>query len=172
MQSATLAHQEGEVRELTRSEQSRLTLVQRLAGQLGRPLGISTVGGRALNGVLTNVGPQWAALSVEGRSVLVPLASVQVLRGLGRAVGQPPAGVDARLGLASALRALSRDRAQVNLWLASPSVRYPGSIDRVGADFLELGLATHGDGRRTGQARGILTVPFTSIDTVDSAPLQ
>ena len=167
LQSATLAHQESEIRERTRSEQSRLTLVQRLVGQLNRPLRVSTGGGRSLNGVLTNVGSEWIALAVEGQSVVVPLSSLQVLRGLGRGVGQPLVGVDARLGLGSALRVLSRDRAHVRLWVAS-SAHYTGVIDRVGSDFLELGLTAPDDERRIGQARDMLTVPFRSIDTLDS----
>jgi hypothetical protein len=168
LQAATDARQESEIRERTRSEQSRVTLMQRLAGQAGRPVGVSTRGGRSLTGILTNVGSQWIALAVEERSVIVPLSSVQVLRSLGRSVGQPLSGIEAKLGLGSALRALSRDRAQVALWVASPVSRYAGVIDRVGADFLDLGLVAPGDERRAANIREVLTVPFASIDTLDS----
>lgn len=169
LQAATDARQESEVRDRTRAEQARVTLLQRLAGQTGRPVGVSTTGGRSLTGVLTNVGSQWIALAVEERSVIVPLSSVQVLRSLGRSVGQPLAGIEAKLGLGSALRALSRDRAHVALWVASPSSRYAGVIDRVGADFLDLGLVDPGDERRSANIREVLTVPFASIDTLESA---
>jgi hypothetical protein len=169
LQAATDARQESEVRDRTRAEQARVTLLQRLAGQMGRPVGVSTKGGRSLTGVLTNVGSQWIALAVEERSVIVPLSSVQVLRSLGRSVGQPLAGIEAKLGLGSALRALSRDRAHVALWVASPSSRYAGVIDRVGADFVDLGLVAPGDERRSANIREVLTVPFASIDTLESA---
>lgn len=165
---AAAADREGEIRERTRSEQSRLTLTQRLLGQVGRPLGVSTSGGRTVVGVLTNVGTEWIALAVDGRSVLVPRWSVQSLRGLGRAVGQPLGGVDARLRLGSVLRVLSRDRLQVAVWLAAPQMRYAGVIDRVGSDFLELGLVAPGDERRAANVRETLTLPFAAIDAIDS----
>ncbi|WP_434993693.1 hypothetical protein [Arthrobacter sp. Ld5] len=167
LQAATAAVQEGEIRDRTRSEQSRLTLVQRLLGHVGRPLGVSTRGGRSLDGTLTNVGSEWIAVAVEGRSVIVPLASLHLLRGLGRGAGRPLSAVGARLGLGSVLRVLSRDRAPVTLWTVSPSFRHAGIIDRVGADFLDLGTA--GPERRPAQGRDVLAVPFASIDSVDSA---
>lgn len=169
MQSATATQQENEIRERTRSEQSRVTLIQRVLGQIGRPVGVSTGGGRSLTGVLTHVGSQWIALAVEGRSVVVPLSSVRSLRGLGRGVGRPLSGVESKLGLGSVLRALSRDRATLALWVAPGPSPYVGVIDRVGADFLELGLLAAGHERRASDAREILTVPFASIDMLDSA---
>ncbi|MHA7241063.1 hypothetical protein [Arthrobacter sp. TMS1-12-1] len=168
LQAAAVTLQEGEIRERTRSEQARLTLVQRLLGQLDRPLGVSTRGGRSFAGVLTNVGSGWIALAVDGRSVIVPLSSLQALRGLGRGVGQPLSGVRARLGLGSALRVLSRDRAHIELWTGPPSTRYAGIIDRVGADFIELGTTGADPERRPGRGMDVLTVPFAAIDTLDS----
>ena len=168
LQAVALTVQESEIRERTRSEQSRLTLVQRLLGQTGRPLGVSTRGGRTLEGTLTNVGSEWIAVAVEGRSVIVPLASLHLLRGMGRGAGQPLSGVGARLGLGSALRGLSRDRVQVTLWTVSPSSHHTGMIHRVGADFIDVGAAGPDRDRRPAQGREVLTVPFASIDAVDS----
>ncbi|MBG6223718.1 hypothetical protein IWX63_000266 [Arthrobacter sp. CAN_A2] len=169
LQAAAITVQEGEIRERTRAEQARLTLAQRLLGQVGRPLGVSTRGGRSLEGTLTNVGSEWIAVAVEGRSVIVPLSSLHLLRGMGRGVGRPLSAVGARLGLGSALRVLSRDRAYVALWTGSPQARYVGIIDRVGADFIDVGTAGPDSGRRPGQGKDILTVPFASIDSLDAA---
>ncbi|THJ65972.1 hypothetical protein E8P82_10030 [Arthrobacter echini] len=166
--SATSAQQESEIRERTRAEQSRQTLVHRLSGHRGGDVGLVTRGGRSLTGTLTTVGAAWIAVLAEGRSVLVPLSSLSSLRGLGRSVGPPLSGVGARLGLGSALRALSRDRAQVAVWLVTPSARYTGVIDRVGADFLDLGLFSSGD-ERSVRDRDVVTVPFPAVDTIDSA---
>lgn len=162
------AQQESEIRERTRGEQARLTLVQRLSGQVGRQVGVSTRGGRSVTGVLTNVGAQWLALAVEGRSVVVPLPALRTVRASGRAVGQPLSGIEAKLGLGPVLRALSRDRAQVALWVTSADSGYFGVIDRVGSDFLELALIPRGDERRAAEVREVLTVPFSSIDTLES----
>ncbi len=169
LRSAADRQQEGEIRERTRAEQSRLTLGQRLLGHLDRPLGLTTLGGRSLSGVLTTVGSTWIAVRLEGRTSIVPLSSLRSLRGLGRSVAAPLTGVGARLGLGSALRELSRDRAQVAVWLAAPSSRYAGVIDRVGADFLDLGLSLPSDESRGLAARDALTVPFAAIDALDAA---
>lgn len=169
LRAATALEQESEIRERTRAEQARLTLVQRLLGQIGRPLGVSTRGGRSLEGVLTNVGSEWIAVAVEGRSVIVPLSSLHLLRGMGRGAGLPLSGVGARLGLGSALRVLSRDRASVTLWTVSPPSRRTGIIDRVGADFIDLGSGGPDREGRQPRGRDVLTVPFASLDAVDAA---
>lgn len=169
LHSASVSLQENEIRDRTRSEQSRLTLLQRLQGQRGARIGLTTTGGRQLSGVLTTVGSQWIALEVEGRFSVVPLDSLQLLRGLGRGVGQPLSGVQAKLGLGSALRGLSRDRAHVVIWLSAPASRLAGVIDRVGADFLELGVTPVGEERRATTTREVVTVPFSSVDSIDAA---
>lgn len=168
LHAATSAQEEGQIKERLRSEQSRLTLVQRLVGQVDRPMHVLTRGGRSLTGTLTHVASAWLALAVDDRSVIVPLTSLQSLRGLGRAVGQPLSGVHGRLGMGSALRALSRDRAHVAVWLGSPASRSTGVIDRVGADFFELGLVAAGDERRASNVRDVLTVPFAAVDSLDA----
>jgi hypothetical protein len=169
LRSASTSRQESEIRDRTRSEQSRVTLVQRLQGQRGGRIGVVTGGGRQLSGTLTTVGAQWIALESEGRFSVVPLSSMQLFRGLGRRIGQPLAGVQARLGFGSALRGLSRDRAHAVVWLLAPSSRLFGVIDRVGADFLELGVVASGEERRPQTTREVLSVPFTSIDSIDAA---
>ncbi|WP_422390241.1 hypothetical protein [Arthrobacter sp. N1] len=169
LHSASVAHREGEIRDRTRTEQSRVTMSQRLIAQIGRHLSVSTRGGRTVSGLVTNVGSAWVSLVVEGRSVVVPFTAVQVLRELDRVAGQPLTGVEARLGFGSVLRELSRDRSVVALWLGSPAAQVIGVIERVGADFLELGLSSAGQDRRSSQGREGLTIPFTSIDTVDAA---
>ena len=98
----------------------------------------------------------------------MPFSSLQSLRGLGRGVAPAPAGVRAKLGLGIALRALSRDRAHVSLWLTSPS-RYDGVIDRVGADFFEVALVVPGEERRAANIRDVLTVPFDAVDSLEAA---
>lgn len=167
LQAATTAQQESEIRDRTRSEQSRLTFVQRLVGQLGREVDITTRSGRSVAGTLTNVGAQWIAVSAESRSVVLPLTALQGIRGLGRAVGRPLEGVEAKLGLGAVLRVLSRGRVPVRVWLAGATTSHEGVIDRVGADFLELGSVAHGEERRAVLSREVLTVPFAAIDCID-----
>ena len=169
LHAASSAQQESEIRERTRSEQARLSLAQRLGGQVGRQIAVTTAADRSVHGMLTNVGAHWLMIAVEGRSTVVPFDSLQVVRGLGRAVGGPLGVVEARLGLGSVLRALSRDRAPVAVWLGPSRTRLTGMIDRVGADFMELGSGSGDDTGARGAAREALTVPFTAIDSIDSS---
>ena len=169
LQSAASAEQESEIRGRTRAEQARVTFAQRLRGQVGQSITVTTGADRSVHGVLTNVGAQWLAITVEGRSTVVPFASLQAVRGLGRAVGQPLGVVEARLGLGSVLRVLSRDRVPVALWLTLSRTRFTGVIDRVGADFVELGHGISGDTGRPNSTRDVVTVPLAAIDSVDSA---
>ena len=169
LHSAASARQETEIRERTRTEQARMTLAQRLGGQLGKPIRVTTGAGRSVHGVLSNVGAQWIAITVEGGTTVVPFASLQGIRGLGRAVGEPLGVVEARLGLGSVLRVLSRDRMPVAVWLTLSRTRLTGVIDRVGADFVDVGSGYGDEAGRQGAAREVLTLPLAAIDSLDSA---
>jgi hypothetical protein len=75
--------------------------------------------------------------------------------------------VFARLGLGSALRGIARDRMPVQVWLTDGSV-VSGTVDRVGADFLELAEHGTGEARRRGDVTGVRTVPFGALALVRS----
>ena len=91
--------------------------------------------------------------------------------GLRACPGAPGSGgrVFARLGLGSALRGIARDRCR-SVWLTDGSV-VTGTVDRVGADFVEV--AEHGAGEPRGvvRSRGVRTVPFAALALVRSGAL-
>ena len=70
----------------------------------------------------------------------------------------------ARLGLGSALRALARDRARVTVHLVDGSA-VAGTIDRVGADFLEVR-------DRSGEAAGARPPAVRTVATVAIAVIR
>jgi hypothetical protein len=74
----------------------------------------------------------------------------------------------ARLGLGSALRAIARDRLQVTVVLIDGST-LPGTVDRVGADFLEMAEHAPGEPRRRGDVSGMRTVAFAAVAVVRSS---
>jgi len=161
-----------------------ITVLERLAGALDEPIQARLVGGARVGGVLRSVGPDWL-LVAEGssRDCLVPLWSVAVMHGLTAATGRAPSGLDLRLDLRYALRALARDRAPVQVALlgwtgdsgsitsaAAGSGELIGTIDRVGADFLEIALHAAWEPRRATVVRSVALVPLRSILLVRAMP--
>lgn len=161
----------GEVADRSRRELARLRLVDRLRAVVDRPVEVTVHGAGRLVGRLVDVAPEWLLLEERGGpSTLVPLAAVLAVAGLG-ARAEDPTGegaVVARLGLGVALRAVARDRSPVALVLVDGGV-LSGTIDRVGADHLDLAEHAPGELRRAREVRGVRSVPFAAIGAVRPA---
>lgn len=155
----------GEVADRQRLEVARLTLVDRFRGAVGSELAVGLAGGEVLRATLTRAGPDWLLLAVAGQpDALVPLAAVGWVRGLPPHARVPDAVgvVESRLDLASVLRALARDRAVVRLALSDGST-VTGTIDRVGADFLDVAEHAADDARRPEAVSGVRTVAVGAL---------
>lgn len=166
--SARGAVQESEVSERLRTDFARLELAGRLHSQAGRLLKVDMGLPGAFEGVLSHVGRGWIVLESNGRSSIVALDHVRFISGMDRfSTVDAPA---ARLGLASALRGLSRDRASVRVYPAGalPASVLEGSVDRVGKDFFELSLIPSGETRRQENVRGIYALPLHAVAAVCS----
>ena len=159
------AEADAEVGERTRVEISRLRLVDRLRAAEGHPLEARCAGAGPVRGRLDRVGADWILLAeAPDREALLPLASVLAVTGLGRWSAAPGSEgtVAARLGLRSALRGIVRDRAPVHLALIDGST-VAGTVDRVGADFVELAEHAPGEPRRAASVRTVRTVPLHGL---------
>jgi len=150
-----------EIAELTRAERATVAIADRLRAAQGAVLTLRLRGGSAVEGLVLDAAPQWLLLGAHGRRVLVPLAAVATVGGLGRQAAPQPGVVEGRLTLGHALRALARDRVLVQIDLEG--VELAGRIERVGADHLDLGVG-HGDTR----AGDLLAVPFDGLRAVRS----
>ncbi|WP_243076932.1 hypothetical protein [Microbacterium sp. SS28] len=115
-------------------------------------------------------GADWVALEpAEGRAgaALVPISAIasigmphaELLRSA-RAVA--PSAVRDRMTLGFALRDLVRRRVGVTLHLVGGRA-LAGTIDRAGADHLDLALHEPGTPRRTGDVSGHRMVPFDAV---------
>jgi hypothetical protein len=168
LDAADAAELDAEVRERSRLEAAKLLLTERLLAAVGHPVSIQTRGAGVIRGALVQVLPEWL-LVVDGASdVLVPLSAVLVVSGLGAATAPPDEGTVARrLTLGYALRGLARSRVGVAVVLADGGVVH-GTIDRVGADFLEISEHPPGEARRSGLVRAVRTVPFAAVGAVRS----
>ena len=151
-----------------RAEVGALGIADRLRGAEGRPLMLGCGSAGAVSGVLVEVGPDWLLVEDDGaRQCLVALAAVRTVSGLGRrtAVPEPAGAVHGRLDLRRALRGLARDRSAVQVLLDDGSV-LAGTLDRVGADYVELAEHPADLPRRAEAVQGVRAVVISGIAVV------
>lgn len=169
--AAEATERAAEVSDRSRREVALLTLVDRARASCGSSVQLRVAGAGAVEGVLVEVGQEWLLLAEPtGQQTLVPTAAVLSVSGLGlRSAAPGSAGrVFERLGLASALRALARDRAPVLAWLRDGGT-VSGTIDRVGSDFVELRAHGAGEVALRGEPLPVRTVPLAALAVVRRA---
>ncbi len=157
-----------EIDERVRIEFAGIRVRDRLRPAVGTVLSLRVLGGVHVSGELRRLGADWALVAEQkSRSCLVPLGAVMSIGGLGRWSAAPDsAGVVAsRLRLRSVLRGVGRDRSAVRIHLAD-SALLDGTIDRVGADHVEVALHDVGVARRRGEVREVVAVPLAAIVAV------
>lgn len=160
-----LGERAAEIEERTRSEAARLTIIDRLRPMVGAPLRIRCGQGLSISGQLRHVGSEWVLLDEGfGREAVVVLSSMHVVSGLGRLSTAPDSmpRVESRLGISHVLRGLARDRSSLRAHLVDGSV-LDGTIDRLGADFVEMAAHPSGELRRRGAVREMVLVAVGSL---------
>jgi hypothetical protein len=159
-----------EVADRSRREVALVHLSDRLRQARGAPIELTVHGAGSLQGVIQRVGQGWLLLGVSSQpAALVASHAILAVRGLPGAATEPAAvgAVESRLDLGHALRVIARDRSPVTLVLRDGS-SCAGTIDRVGADFLDLAEHAPGEPRRAGQVSGIRAVTFAGLAVVRS----
>ena len=166
--------------EAERLRVSRLELRTRFLALSGSGVLLELAGGSLLIGRLVAVGADWIGLIREpGGAALVPLRSIHAVR-IGREamLASVGAGVGASAGKDSAkpartslserqtfgyvLRDLARRRIAVVLQ-QNDERALAGTIDRVGADHLDLALHDRGAPRREAEVSGYRIVPLAAV---------
>jgi hypothetical protein len=151
-----------------RAEYGRLRLADRLRAARGWPVTLTCRGAGEVTGRLVDVGVDWLLLvDAQQRDVLVAMATVRAVGGLGvgTAVAAELGAVERRLDLRRAMRGLARDRATVQCLLDDGST-LSGTVDRVGADFLELAEHPVDEPRRRGSVTGVRAVVLAAVAVV------
>ncbi len=167
-EAETRAELAGEVADRTRRELGRLRLVDRLRPAAGAPLIVRLQGAGVLSGTVADVGADWVLLAEQdGGAALLPLAAVVALSGAGGASDVPDSEgeVARRFDLRFALRGLVRDRTTVEVVLVD-GTRLTGTLDRVGADHVDLAQHDPQDARRAAAVRQVLLLPLWAIALV------
>jgi hypothetical protein len=148
-----------------RLEMGAVRLSDRLRGALGHPVLLRCRGAGQVAGTLMEVGVDWLLLEDDtGREVLVSSGAVLAVGGLGRqtAAAEPDGAVRSQLDLRRAVRALARDRAPVQVVVEDGAVLI-GTVDRVGADHLELAVHEADLSRRSDAVLGVRAVVLDAI---------
>jgi hypothetical protein len=109
---------------------------------------------------LLDAGADWVMVQAGGE-YLLPLQAIAAVSGLSRMAepGQQPAR---RLGLGVVLRGLSRDRSAVVVRTVGGRV-VRGTVDRVGADHLDLAVHSADEVRRAESVSAVQTIPFPAV---------
>lgn len=161
------AERQAEIAERTRAEVARLRLVDRLRAARA-PVTVAVSGLGDVTCDIVDTGPDWVLLDGAARGQLVvaldAVCSVSGLASWSAAPGSEGA-VAARLHLGAVLRGVARDRATVRVVLRD-GVSYTGTVDRVGADFLELAEHDPDQQRRARAVRGVRLVPLAALAAV------
>jgi hypothetical protein len=166
LEAEALGQQRGElqaeVSDRTRREVGSLKLADRTRSAIGCTVALELTGCPALAGMVREAGPDWLLLADPAGAVVIPLAAVTAIEGLTRSIAPPADRVAARSDLRHVLRGLSRDRRALVLGTADGRER-TGTIDRVGADFIDLALHPVGEARRASVVIGVLTIPLSAL---------
>ncbi len=169
-----------EVADRTRRERAQVGLNERFAAAVDRVVVEIRVAGVGLvRGLVTGSGPDWVLLerrsepalsvvTVSGagrvdRPVLVANGAIRAVTGLGGAELTGAVAKGFRIG--SALRAVSRDRAVVDVVDMDGSV-VTGTIDGVGQDYVEVAEHSADVPRRAENVLAVRAIPFAGIAVV------
>ena len=163
------AERDAEVADRTRREHASIELLTRLAGHQGE-VRVRVAAGVVLEGLVLDVGKDWVLLEIplRRRQALIPMSAVRAIEGLGRR--SVSARTARRFGWGYAVRALARDRAVVQITDLDGTV-VTGTIDIVGADYLELAAHPVDEARRSAAVRTTVVVPSVAVALIE-APLS
>lgn len=169
--------------EAERLRLSRVLLAERLGllmtADAAATASFDLADGTTLRAAVSGVGADWVALrpSEGAGAVIAPFAAIlaigaahaDLLRSARPGAARSP--LAERLTFGFVLRDLVRRRAGVAVHLVAGRV-LTGTIDRAGADHLDLALHEPGAARRAGEVSGYRMIPFASVAWIraDAAP--
>ncbi|HVU72186.1 MAG TPA: hypothetical protein VHE83_04435 [Mycobacteriales bacterium] len=148
-----------------RIDTGRLTFAERIAAGRGTRAGLALPGLR-VEGLLVDSGPDWV-LVAGTCSYLAALDAVLWIDGLTAPAAAPPLpeGTAGRFDLRMCLRRLARERVPVVIFLCDRT-SHGGTLDRVGADHVDLAVHAPDEPRRASAVRGVRCVPTSALAAV------
>jgi hypothetical protein len=158
----------GEVADRIRAEVGKITVLDRLRGAVGTDVRVELGNVQPVQGKLGRVGKDCLLLEAERyEEWLIPVTALTSVHRLGPWAEPAVGAVAAKLGLAHLLRGIARDRSPVTLFCTGADSRpVTGTIDRVGADFLEIAEHPLDAPRRRGEVYNVRLVPTAALVAV------
>lgn len=165
--AADRREQQLEVADRIRRERADVPWLDRAACTVGHEISVVTAAG-AVRGRLDDLGRDWLLVQEQGRhAAVIPAEAVTAVIGLDRR-SDDDRGMGRRFGFGVALRAIARDRAVVAIHDVAGGLA-TGTIDRVGADHLDLAEHPADAMRRAEVVTGLRVVPFAAVGIVRRA---
>lgn len=164
LDAAAAAELAAEVSDRSRRELARVRLADRAGAAVGAQLTVALGAAGTVSGRLRRSGPGWWLLATLTGELLVATDACTWVAGLPGQAADPGSigAVEGRLGLGYVLRGLARDRSPVAVTLRD-GTGVTGTLDRVGADFVDLAEHDAGEPRRAGSVRSGRTLPFSAL---------
>lgn len=164
LEAAARLERQGEVADRTRRERAAIGLHERLLAHRGGHVTVRCGAGDRVAGRIEDVGVDWLMLDSAPGAVLVHLPAIRSVSGLpGRA--EAPSAVARRFSIGMAVRVMSRDRVGVTVVDVTGTV-LTGTVDAVGADYLELAEHPLDVPRRGENVRGLRVVPWAALSWI------
>ncbi|TDD15509.1 hypothetical protein E1218_31325 [Kribbella turkmenica] len=152
----------GEVADRIRAEVGKITVLDRLRGAVDTVVRVELAHAEPVQGQLTRVGNDCLLIEAERfEEWLIPVHALVAVHRLGPWAEPAVGTVAGKLGLAHLLRGIARDRSPVTLFCGGTPVT--GTIDRVGADFLELAEHPLDAPRRRTEVYNVRLVPTQAL---------
>jgi hypothetical protein len=154
----------GEVADRIRTEVGKITVLDRLRGAVDTVVRIELAGTEPLQGLLTRVGKDCLLIEAGREEWLIPVGALVAVHRLGPWAEPAVGAVAGKLGLAHLLRGIARDRSPVTVFCGGIPVT--GTIDRVGADFLEVAEHPLDAPRRRSEVYNVRLIPTQALQAV------
>ncbi|TDD58381.1 hypothetical protein E1263_19370 [Kribbella antibiotica] len=154
----------GEVADRIRAEVGKITVLDRLRGAVDTVVRIELSGTEPLQGLLTRVGKDCLLIEAGREEWLIPVGALVAVHRLGPWAEPAVGAVAGKLGLAHLLRGIARDRSPVTVFCGGLPIT--GTIDRVGADFLEVAEHPLDAPRRRSEVYNVRLIPTQALQAV------
>jgi hypothetical protein len=160
------ASADADVADLIRGERAQISLRDRLRAHLGQQM-VCSIGAEVatVSGDLVDLGSDWLLIDSGRGQTLIPIGALQYVSGLSAAALPDSSMVARRLGLGVVLRGLGRDRAVLGIRLRAGEL-LTGTIDRVGADHLDLAVHADDVPRRNRSVTGVRSILVSAIVSI------
>lgn len=159
---------EAEAAEMTRGESAAVHLADRLRGAVGHQVQLRLGSEVRVEMLISTVGPTWVGGTDRAGALVVPLASVRTVDHRLPSVVPERSAAARSMGLGAVFRTLSRARIPVAVIGQDGRQLAEGTIDRVGADHLDVAVHARDEIRRGRSLRGTTVVAFDAIGHVRS----